>query len=82
MQVDSWTFGNGENSEQTEEDEVIPPSQLKGMQHEKFSKQIIIVKNSTDNFMWPKKSNFFLSQKAMEQHYLELQEEEERRDSS
>ena len=44
MQVDSWTFGNGENSEHTEEDEVIPPSQLKGIQDEKFSKQRIMVK--------------------------------------
>ena len=51
MQVDSWTFGNGENSEQTEEDEVIPPSNLKGMQDEKFSKQRIMVKS------FPKKKN-------------------------
>ena len=82
MQVDSWTFGNGENSEQTEEDEVIPPSQLKGMVDEKFSKQIIMVKSFPKKDYDQKKTHYFSFEKAMEQHYLELQEEEERRDSS
>ena len=56
--MDSWSFGNGENSEQTEEDEVIPSLPQKENASNRFELQ------------------------AMEQHFLELQEEEERRDSS